>query len=1223
MTQKIAELFERDVTRDIPPVVYFHEQSPEKLAAEVDEYIVTGGFDKDDVRHKRVPDGIHEQYVRLLCAFTEELTRPGGPDLPASWISGFYGSGKSSFAKLLGLALDGVGLPDGRSLAEALLQRDTSPRRQELVDAWKELRQKIDPIAVVFDIGGLGRDREHIHSVCLRQVQQRLGYCSSHSLVAEFELKLERDGRWPELEAAAQRALGVPWAEAKDRALAEEDFSRVMHALDPERYVDPGAWFAERAGTSAQASSATEATRAIADMLRFRAPGKTLFMVVDEVSQYIHQDEERMLKLQSFVSELGQRLKGQAWLLVTGQQKLEESDESQVLGKLKDRFKPKLRVHLAASNIRDVVHKRLLQKTASGDAALRELFGRHRNDLKLFAYGCDEITEEDFVEVYPLLPGHIDLLLQITTALRLRSPRSQGDDQAIRGLLQLLGELFRAQRLAEMPVGRLVTLDQIYAVQHSALDSDTQNTLARLLRHCAERNLPLAARAAKAVALLELIQESLPTTAELVSRCLYDQLDRGSQEEAVRAALEDLRASSLLTYSEKQGYKIQSSSAEEWVDERGAIPVGRGDWVGHVQEALRYLVSEPQRPTLEGRAFPWDAYFSDSHSAQDVLLVHSRDPSSVTLDFRMLAQSDRSSSEWTNRSAEGALATRIVWVAGDVVELESQARELARSLAMVGRYRPRRESLSHDKKRLLLDEEARSEELHEALQAAVATAWMNGTVYFRGASTPPGDFGATFKIALGEAGKRFLPKLYSSFLATQVSPAELAQLLERDLSAPSPKFLDGELGILATDAGRYVAACAGVAPRRVLELVEREQGISGDRLLKHFGSAPYGYSSTVVQACVAGLLRASRVRIETAGGQMLTAPRDAGAREVFEKDREFRRASIFPALEGAVGPREINRICSLLEKRLGLQLDREPGAIADAVSAHFPKQAQRLRSVLQRLQMLPRDGAPEDTDGGDERTPAALSKLERALEACVREVRQTDKTVEAVHRHFDALNDGLQQLALYDGELTDEAVRAVRDMADVVGFQLAQLEAFAGPGELQPEVAQAGESLRAQLALARPWRDLAAVRSALETVKAAYREARRAVLAGRGEQLEAARGAIKARDGFATLTAEQSSHVLRPLHEALADTSEDAVAPALVALRDGAEHALERAAEAANEELDRVLSEGDQAPVRKVVVGLHNRVVSTSEELEAALDEIRERVEPELQAGRRVRLING
>lgn len=54
--------------------------------------------------------GIHEEYVRLLHAIVQELTKSSGTDLPTAWISSFYGSGKSAFAKLLGLALDGVAL---------------------------------------------------------------------------------------------------------------------------------------------------------------------------------------------------------------------------------------------------------------------------------------------------------------------------------------------------------------------------------------------------------------------------------------------------------------------------------------------------------------------------------------------------------------------------------------------------------------------------------------------------------------------------------------------------------------------------------------------------------------------------------------------------------------------------------------------------------------------------------------------------------------------------------------------------------------------------------------------------------------------------------------------------------------------------------------------------------------------------------------------------------
>jgi hypothetical protein len=87
-----------------------------------------------------------------------------GPELPACWISGFYGSGKSSFAKLLGLSLDGRRLPDKRPLADALIAQDHSPGAIEIRNAWDRLVGGIQPVAVVFDVGSKARDDEHIHA---------------------------------------------------------------------------------------------------------------------------------------------------------------------------------------------------------------------------------------------------------------------------------------------------------------------------------------------------------------------------------------------------------------------------------------------------------------------------------------------------------------------------------------------------------------------------------------------------------------------------------------------------------------------------------------------------------------------------------------------------------------------------------------------------------------------------------------------------------------------------------------------------------------------------------------------------------------------------------------------------------------------------------------------------------------------------------------------------
>ncbi len=1202
----IRELFVSDVTRDIPPVVYFHEQSPAKLADEVSEYIVTGGWPEGHPNHRRVPNGIHEQYLRLLTTIATELDRPGGPDLPNVWISGFYGSGKSSFAKLLGLALDGVALPDGRSLAEALLARDSSPRAPELRAAWAALRGKVDPIAVVFDVGGAARDDEHIHSVAVRQVQGRLGYSTKSTHVAYGELEVERDRRWSDFLRLSLESFGRPWPELRDEPQAQARFSNLMARLYPDIYKNEKDWHMRHGGTAVNVLSPEEAIAAVRDMLAFRQPSATLFLVVDEVSQYVLADGDRVERLRAFASALGSGLKGKAWLLALGQQKLEEDSDASFLVKTKDRFPPKLRVHLAATNIRDVVHKRLLQKKAEHERTLRDLFERNRANLRLYAYNCDSVTAEEFVETYPMLPGHIDLLLQITSALRTRSTRAQGDDQAIRGLLQLLGELFRDQKLADLPVGTLVTLDRIYEVQQTALDSDVQASMARILDKCADDSTGLLTRVAKAVALLELVQETIPTDAKLVAQCLYDQVDRGNNVSAVSEALEDLRRKTLLGYSEKHGYKVQSSAGEEWERDRRDIGVTREAISDLVQSGLRTLLAEPERPRLQGRPFPWAGLYSDGRRAEDAVIVDGREDAVFRVDFRLLAKEERTESAWVRRSAETALADRLVWVCGDTDTPEQQCRELLKSRAMVERHRPRRDSLTATKKLLLQQEENRVEDLEPIVRAAVASAFLSGRLYFRGRALAPTEHGATFGGALSAIATRILPDLFPHFVATSIAPSELMQLLEAELSGPSPKFLGGDLGILELDAGRYVPSCGGSVPSRVQRYLEDEGGVGGTTLLASFGGPPYGYTANVVKACVAGLLRAGKVRIQPEGGAEITAVRDAGVKDLFDKDRGFRRASFFPAGEDDVGFQARARICKFFETHLQHHMDREDHAIADAVSQLFPGQARRLRDVLSRLDQLPGRPAP----------PEPLTRLQEVLEQCIAKSRQTKPTVQLVKKRLDALLDGIQLLNLYDAELTADAIQEVRRAASLRDHQLVQLEAAnAAP----PPVAAAGASVRAHLASERPWRDIGALAGDLTTLQVAYVAERTSRLAWQEQQAEQARGRVKARPGFATLTADQSHQVLRPIALAMTETTAEAIAPTLVALRDPFTLALRRAEDLANELLDELLS--DKKLVVKVDLGLRNRELSDDADLDALVNDVRQRITEHLRAGVRVRLV--
>lgn len=1191
----IKEIFAADITRNIAPVVYFHEQDPTKVQEEVSEYIITGGYPEGDPRYNRVKAGIHEQFVKLLNALAEELGRSPGADLPASWISGFYGSGKSSFAKLLGLALDGLKLPDGRELAETLLARDDSPKAAEFREAWQRLRDLIDPIAVVFDIGAVARDDEQIHSAVKREIQRRLGYCAVSHFVADYELSLELDGQWDAFLACAEETLRRPWEQAKGDRLAEEAFSEVMHIMNPSRYVDPMSWFDSRGGTrTGIGTSVAETTKEIVAMLNQRAMGKTLFIVVDEVSQYIYQNTNRMLALQSFVSDLGQKLKGRVWLLATGQQKLEDSDDESNIGKLKDRFPPKLRVHLAPTNIRDVVHKRLLKKAPAKEAELRSLFTQHRSSLKLYGYKCESITEEDFLETYPMLPGYVDLLMQVTTNLRTRSSRAKGDDHAIRGLLQLLGELFREQRLGEQSVGSLIALEHIYEVQQSALDADVQNTLARLFNHEEVVSDRDAVRAAKAVALLELIQEQEPTTAELVSKCLYERLGDGNQEPIISAALEKLRNLNLLSYSEKLGYKIQSSSGQEWQRERDSYSVIPDAISVIVTEKLKELLGSVERPGYKGNSFRWAAYYSDGRQRQDERLQATNELAAIAVDFRNLGtQEDRSSTVWVPQSDTGSLRDRLIWVVGKPDCLPGLVRELVRSRHMLSKYANRSQSLTPEKQRLVFDEQSRCDNLETQVKEAVAQAFMDGEIYFRGRSFEKLQFGNSFATVLKRIGESVLPELYNYYVDVPITPAELKQLLQKTLSGPSSKFMADGLGILELDAGKYSPTCSGQVPSRIEQYVVDQNGIVGNVLLSHFGGPPFGYSADVMKACLAGLLRAKKIRIRPESGQEITSIQDPDVENLFTRDRDLRRAEILPKGDGGLTARDKVAICQFFSKSLGVDLDREEEAIADAAFNYFPNQIQRLQELEYRYSRLP--NRPE--------FPEKLDKLRTAIASCMRS-RQIENTVLAVKKHLDTLRDGIQELGISLTDLTDEAVAAVSRAVAVRDRQIAQLKQIGKTTEIAAAIAAVEE----QLVLDRPWRDIASLTPHLQAIEQHYQTVRLGLIERQEQQAQTIRQRLKQRQGFFKLSEDKADLVLGYVRKAAYDTTQDTFSPSLLELRDSAVLRLQEAEQEANLTLDNALSSVTDEQVIQLPLNLNGREVRTPEEVKALVTQLEERL---------------
>ncbi|MGI8544546.1 MAG: hypothetical protein ACR2MD_13885 [Aridibacter sp.] len=111
---KIEDLFDpnKDIYRTIEKVIAYGASKEESLKTEISEYVVT--------------DSIERQLEKLLDKM--DLAMGSGGNEIGVWVSGFYGSGKSSFTKYLGLAFDESISVDGVPFLQRLQDRLNSSR---------------------------------------------------------------------------------------------------------------------------------------------------------------------------------------------------------------------------------------------------------------------------------------------------------------------------------------------------------------------------------------------------------------------------------------------------------------------------------------------------------------------------------------------------------------------------------------------------------------------------------------------------------------------------------------------------------------------------------------------------------------------------------------------------------------------------------------------------------------------------------------------------------------------------------------------------------------------------------------------------------------------------------------------------------------------------------------------------------------------------------------
>lgn len=860
----IRDLFSREIARDIKEVIKVDDR--QSVMQEVEEYILT--------------DHIAGELIEALEKFQDTINNPS--DEINLWVSGFFGSGKSSFAKILGYLLANPEI-DGTAVADRFFQLHEIPQAKALLNT---IHASAPTETVLLDLNtspNVLQEGEPIVLPVYRTLLHEFDY--SHDIVLA-ELEFEREavpGRLEQFAAKYEAIFGEPWASQRGNILAKNRASRVLHELEPETFPSADSW-----SNAAQPPTITAkwfATRAL-ELLRRRRPGKQrLVLVVDEVGQYVSRSTDRMRHLQGLAEEC-QKTRGRLWLVATSQEKLTDVVDSLAgkqteLAKAQDRFP--IRVDLLPSDIDEVTGKRVLDKTAAGAAEIRALLDADRNKLTtsvtLQSDRHSPFTEDDFVRLYPLVPYQLPVLIDAVSARRAQggTPQTMGGSNRtlIRHAQQLLSN--RAVGLADLPTGSLVTLDRSYVLLEDVIPTAWRGEVDQVAAKHGDDSVE--AKIMRVIALCADVP-GLKLNSRNVAVVLHPSMSSDPIEPIVVDALAHLQAEDRVRETE-DGFRLQSPEQKDWEKTRRGIDMKPGDAV-----RLRRTILKDALGSLlitKGRSFKVELHAEREKQSDGDIALDIRDEA----DIDGLRQTSR---------AEHA-KHHVFWAYSTAEDTWDALTELHRSTDMIDRYDNAGQS---DAQRVLLAEERkRRDNLRRTADRLLARDLTKGKTIFDGTLDDAPEL--ALKAAAEKVVAGLVDKIYPQ-LATfsgLFKRADVLQVLQADTLDGLPDSVGPDALRLSrvTKTGRELVTDSGPIDAVVAWIRARKQfgeDQNGAQLERHFGGPPYGASVESLQIVLAGAVRGGLLQVVSQAAKIASAT-DQRLEQIFGNLPKFRAASFQPA----------------------------------------------------------------------------------------------------------------------------------------------------------------------------------------------------------------------------------------------------------------------------------------------------------------------------------------
>ena len=426
-------MFEKPIDRDIKGVIKVGQKDEENIYQELNEYVVT--------------DELKKHFSEFFNIYAKGTTIP--TDDMGVWISGFFGSGKSHFLKILSYILDSNLEVHGRRPIDFFKEDEKITNPMVIGDM--EAATNVSSDVILFNIDSKSSsqsnsDKDDILNVFIKVFNEMRGYCGGMPFLANFEKKLDEENKFDEFKAEFKNINGMDWVDARDDYYFIQDDiieSVINIGFMSEREANNWAENAEDNTDFSIENFAEEVKQYCVD----KGNNHHIIFLVDEVGQYIADDTKLMLNLQTIVEELGIKCHGKAWVVVTSQQNIDDITKDikgMDFSKIQGRFKTRL--SLSSSNVDEVIRRRILAKT---DVAQQRLEARYsEDDAKLkniitFEKSAEMKTyesAEDFANIYPFIPYQFNRVQDVLTSIREHSSSGKHMADGERSMLALFQE---------------------------------------------------------------------------------------------------------------------------------------------------------------------------------------------------------------------------------------------------------------------------------------------------------------------------------------------------------------------------------------------------------------------------------------------------------------------------------------------------------------------------------------------------------------------------------------------------------------------------------------------------------------------------------------------------------------------------------------------------------------------------------------------------------------